>query len=99
MLRIGWEPNTTAFPWSYGEPEDGYSVDRKAGLYAEAFASAVRALRGARGQHFVVDWGLLLQDERSTAGAPDTAWPGDDAVDLVGLDLYDAGPADRLDWD
>ncbi|MCW2606645.1 MAG: uncharacterized protein JWO60_1338 [Frankiales bacterium] len=99
VLRLGWEANTAAFAWSYGAPEPGFGVPRKARLYAQAFARAVRALRSAPGQRFTVDWGLLVQDERSVAGDPAAAYPGDDVVDLVGLDLYDAVPADHADWD
>jgi hypothetical protein len=99
VLRLGWEFNSDFFAWSVGVAEPGHDVARKSRDFAALWRRAALALDSVRGGAFVLDWNPLLQDARSPAPDPALAWPGDDVVDLVGLDVYDTVPSDRTEWD
>jgi hypothetical protein len=76
ILRIGWEFNGGWYAWK----ADGDPVSFKG-----AFRHVVQVLRATPGQHFQIAWNPSMN---AGALAPDALWPGDDAVDLVGLDVY-----------
>jgi hypothetical protein len=83
ILRIGWEANGSGFPWNIqGDIEN----------YIGCFRRIVEVMR-AISPDFVIDWTM----RKSTAGfgsRPVTdAWPGDDVVDIVGVNYYDGWPA------
>lgn len=83
ILRIGWEANGSGFPWNIqGDIEN----------YIGCFRRIVQVMR-AVSPGFVIDWTM----RKSTAGfgsRPVTdAWPGDDVVDIVGVNYYDGWPA------
>jgi hypothetical protein len=78
VIRLGWEMNVSSMPWfARGQEAD----------YIAAFRHVVGIFR--RYSHgFRYDWcpGWGPQDM-----AADRAYPGDDVVDYIGLDVYDVG--------
>lgn len=78
ILRVGWEFNANWYAWAA-------SKDPKAWVaYYRRIVAVLRAVPGAR---FKFDWnpaagqGLLLAE---------SVYPGDDVVDIIGLDFYNA---------
>lgn len=76
IARLGWEMNGDGwYPWQKGpEPQTVW-----ADAYVNAFRIAAKPFRGAG---IPVDW--CLTPEAAWAGC----YPGDDAVDYIGLDAY-----------
>jgi hypothetical protein len=76
IIRLGWEMNLVAMPWfAKGQEAD----------YIAAFRRVVGIFRRYSGD-FKYDWCPGWGPQDSPA---DLAYPGDDAVDYVGLDVYD----------
>ena len=88
IIRLGWEMNLATMAWFAG----GHEAD-----YVRAFRRVVDIFRRHSGE-FKFDWcpGWGSQDS-----AADLAYPGDDVVDIIGLDVYDfkyeGSPEER--WD
>lgn len=75
-LRIGWEFNGNWYPWSaYRDPI----------AFKAAFRHIVDVFRAVPGQQFQIVWNPSVA---AGAAAPESLWPGDDVVDLVGIDFY-----------
>jgi hypothetical protein len=76
IIRLGWEMNITGMGWFAKGHEDDY---------VQAFRRVVGIFRRHSGG-FKFDWcpGWGPQDMPA-----DTAYPGDDVVDTIGLDVYD----------
>jgi hypothetical protein len=75
-LRLGWEFNGDWYPWSArGDPA----------AYAAYFRRIVGVMRAVPGAAFTFIWNPVTGETMDAA----EAWPGDDVVDVVGLDLYD----------
>jgi hypothetical protein len=76
IIRLGWEMNVVSMPWfAKGQEAD----------YIKAFRRVVQIFR----QHssgFKYDWCPGWGSQDSPA---DLAYPGDDVVDYIGLDVYD----------
>ena len=81
VLRLGWEFNGGWFAWS---------ADKCASCFRAYWRRIVHAMRGVDGAHFRFDWNPVLGRH---AIEPQRAYPGDDVVDVIGLDVYDQ--ADR----
>jgi len=75
-LRLGWEFNGDWYPWAAGKDPASFKP---------AFRHVVSVLRATPGQHFAIAWNPSLG---AGSASPDTFWPGDDVVDLVGIDFY-----------
>lgn len=76
VIRLGWEMNQVTSPWfAKGQEAD----------FIRAFRRVVEIFRQHSGD-FKYDWcpGWGLQEL-----AADLAYPGDDVVDYIGLDVYD----------
>ncbi|MBW3625515.1 MAG: glycosidase, partial [Armatimonadetes bacterium] len=74
-LRTGWEFNGDWMPWSaHGKPK----------AFAGAFRQFVQTFRSVS-PRFAVEWNVNIGD---TGMNPETAYPGDDVVDLIGMDFY-----------
>jgi len=76
IIRLGWEMNLVSTAWfAKGQEAD----------YIKAFRRVVEIFR-RHSSGFKYDWcpGWGLQDS-----AADLAYPGDDVVDYIGLDVYD----------
>lgn len=77
VIRIGWEMNGDWYPWA----SKGVEKD-----YIAAFRR-VRGIFHSASRRFTFAW---TPNAGAMAGSPDLAYPGDDVVDTVGLDIYDA---------
>jgi hypothetical protein len=76
VVRLGWEFNGSWMPWAAAR-------DPKA--YVSAFRRIVALMRSVPGQSFTFDWCCACG---RNAIAPDSVYPGDDVVDIVGMDIY-----------
>lgn len=76
VIRLGWEINLVSMAW--------FAKDREAD-YIRAFRRVVQIFR-RHSSGFKYDWcpGWGAQDSPA-----DLAYPGDDVVDYIGLDVYD----------
>ena len=75
-VRLGWEFNGGWYPWAFKGHE---------GAYAAAFRHVVGVMRAASGQRFRFVWCPAQGMQQQW---PDWTWPGDDVVDVIGLDVY-----------
>jgi hypothetical protein len=76
VLRIGWEMNGDWMPWNAAPDPAAYIA------YWRRVAAIFRDTPGAR---FRLEWAPTLG--RNTID-PERAYPGDDAVDLIGMSVY-----------
>lgn len=76
ILRIGWEFNGNWYPWAASKDPDAWIA------YWRRIVTAMRSVPGA---NFRFDWNPASGWNALKA---DRVWPGDDYVDIVGLDLY-----------
>jgi Ca2+-binding RTX toxin-like protein len=74
VIRLGWENNGWWFDWS--------SLDRPQ-TYIDAFRHAVDAFRDVS-DRFVFEW----NSNQARYENPEPAYPGDDYVDIVGMDAF-----------
>jgi hypothetical protein len=74
-IRTGWEFNGDWFPWA---------AKGKAQDFAGAFRHFVTAFRGVSSR-FRFEWNVNVGDVGMN---PEDAYPGDDIVDIVGMDFY-----------
>jgi hypothetical protein len=79
IIRPGWEFNTPFFRWQVKTRSD-------AAQFAEAWRQIVGSMRSVDGQRFQFVWNPDLTDHGID---PALAYPGDDYVDSIGLDVYD----------
>jgi hypothetical protein len=75
-LRLGWEFNGDWYPWNANTDPINYKA---------AFRHIVGVLRAVPGAQFSIVWNASIG---TGSVAADTLWPGNDVVDLVGLDVY-----------
>ncbi|GAB3463635.1 hypothetical protein AB1207_11540 [Kineococcus endophyticus] len=93
VVRPGWEANSPVnYPWS-AVPDPA--------AYRAAFARCVRALR-REAPALRSDFSVTVAVDGGAVALAD-AYPGDDVVDVVGVDVYDMSPeprsaADRWTW-
>ncbi|HMJ15857.1 MAG TPA: glycosyl hydrolase [Polyangiaceae bacterium] len=85
-IRTGWEFNGDWFPWSaHGKPQ----------AFVGAFRQFVTAFRSVSNR-FVFEWNVNVGDVGMN---PETAYPGDAYVDIIGMDFYwntEWDPADPI---
>jgi hypothetical protein len=87
LLRPGWEANGTWYRWSYGT-RSGYDPGR-AGDYALYWRRIHDVVMGpVQRAGTSVGWVLNAAGGPYRTGGFEAAWPGDDYVDVVSLDLY-----------
>jgi hypothetical protein len=79
IIRLGWEFNTPFFRWQVKTPAE-------AAQFATGWRQVVRSMRSVSGQHFQFVWNPDLTDHGID---PALAYPGDEYVDSIGLDVYD----------
>lgn len=76
IIRIGWEFNGNWYPWaSFRDPP----------AFIACWRRMAQILRGVPGQRFTLDWNA---NAGRGAMRADEAYPGDDVVDVIGLDAY-----------
>ncbi|WP_129338022.1 glycosyl hydrolase [Cellulomonas endophytica] len=89
VIRIGWEMNGSWYPWSaLDDPE----------AYVGFWRNIVTAMRSVEGQDFLFEW-APQPGEGSRAFDKESAYPGDEYVDLVGSSLHDQSWAHEPDED
>lgn len=75
-IRIGWEFNGDWVPWA---------ASTDPGNYKRYFRRIVEAMRSVHGQRFQFEW---CPNHGRQAMDPTDAYPGDDVVDIIGMDVY-----------
>jgi hypothetical protein len=75
-LRIGWEFNADWYPWAAKHDPQAW---------IEYYRRAVTAMREVPGAKFTFDW---CAAGGWSAFRAETAYPGDEYVDIIGLDFY-----------
>ncbi len=90
VIRLGWEANRVgSFPWAV--TGDGSS-------YKACFRRWVSVLRSVPGEQFTIDWNM---GQRGTwSRHVDKMYPGNDVVDVIGVQNFDRCPPARnaADW-
>jgi hypothetical protein len=77
ILRLGWEFNGGWYPWkASGDP-------KSFAAYWRRIHGVIRSVPGAEGIRF--DWNPGI----GPASIPEGTYPGDEYVDIIGLDVYD----------
>jgi Glycosyl hydrolase family 26 len=74
FIRIGWEFNGDWYRWAAQDDPSAYA------RFWRRIALAMKSVPGAR---FRFDWNPTIAD-----GPTEAAYPGDDVVDIIGLDVY-----------
>jgi len=88
ILRPGWEFNGGWYTWKAKGKEKRFVE------YWRQIVATMRAVPGTKGLQFC--WNPTLGDQDFPA---EQAWPGDDVVDYVGVDVYDeTWAADTYPW-
>lgn len=77
-VRTGWEFNGTWFPWSAVNQPDAFIA---------AYRHFVDLFRSVS-DRFVFEWNVNQSDGYGQPMDPATAYPGDDYVDVIGMDFY-----------
>jgi hypothetical protein len=87
LLRPGWEANGGWYRWGYGTG-NGYDQAR-AGDFSRYWRRVHEAVMGpVRAAGTTVGWVLNASGGAYRTGGYEAAWPGDDYVDVVSMDLY-----------
>lgn len=76
VVRIGWEFNHDWFPWR---------ADRDPAAWVAYWRRIVTTMRAVPGAAFRFDWCPAWNRGKV---APDQVYPGDEFVDIIGLDIY-----------
>lgn len=84
ILRPGWEFNGDWYAWRAKGKAEAFAG------YWRHLVKAMRSVPGAEHLHFC--WNPTLGDQSMPA---ETAWPGDELVDSIGLDVYDVSWIER----
>lgn len=79
-MRIGWEMNGDFMPWSMGTTTE--SVNQ----WKAAFAHVADVVHGVSGMKVNVVWNPNASNNNKIDVK--SAYPGDDKVDIIGLDIY-----------
>lgn len=80
VIRLAWEFNGTWYRWKVTTPQE-------AAQFAEGWRQIVGTLKATPGQHFKFDWCVYANMPGGID--PALAYPGDDYVDTIGMDVYD----------
>jgi hypothetical protein len=103
IVRLGWEFNGTFMPWSALDTD----------VWISCYRHAAQNIRQTN-PDVILDWTINSHGTPAEAcdGRSTNCYPGDDVVDIVGIDNYDMGPSvgskaefdrvaaapDGLDW-
>jgi len=85
IIRIGWEANGDWFAWSAGSGQQAN--------YIAAYRHVVDIFRKAS-PSFLMDWCVNIGTLKVP---PDQFYPGDQYVDIIGMDIYDKDPLSKID--
>lgn len=92
IVRVGWGLN---------DPDKEWRVGADPVPWKECFRKVVSAIR-ATAPRIQIEWSVNSYVSSIPAGGdPFTAYPGDEFVDIVGMDVYDQNPSvhDEAEWD
>ncbi|OHV37821.1 MULTISPECIES: glycoside hydrolase family 26 protein [Pseudofrankia] len=81
FVRIGWEFNGKWFAWRALDAQQWVQCFRHEALALISVAPRVR-----------IDWTVNSRTSLPNGGDPFSAYPGDDVVDVIGIDTYDQYP-------
>ncbi len=84
IIRIGWEANGDWFAWS--------AANGQQANYVAAFRHVVGIFRNAS-PGFLIDWCVNIGALNVPA---DQIYPGDQYVDIIGMDVYDTAPLSQI---
>jgi hypothetical protein len=76
VIRIGWEFNGEWMPWAASKDPESFK---------RYFRRIVEKMRSVHGQKFQFEW---CPNHGRHAMDPTEAYPGDDVVDIIGMDIY-----------
>jgi len=82
ILRLGWEWNGNWYAWKVMTTDDAHNY----GAYWRQIVSTIRSVPGTENLKF--DWNVSNGFKTAYDGLE--AYPGDDVVDYIGVDLYDS---------
>jgi hypothetical protein len=84
VVRLGWEFNGTFMPWFASDPK----------LWKACYRHAALAIRAANPK-VILDWTVNSHATPTSVcgGAATGCYPGDDVVDIIGIDNYDMSPS------
>jgi hypothetical protein len=84
IVRLGWEFNGDHFGWAATDPQD----------WIDCYRNAAHAIRGAN-PDVTFDWTINAHGTppEVCGGVSTNCYPGDDVVDIIGIDNYDMGPS------
>jgi hypothetical protein len=85
IIRIGWEANGDWFAWS--------AANGQQANYVAAYRHVVDIFRKAS-PGFLMDWCVNIG---AVKVPPDQLYPGDQYVDIIGMDIYDKNPLSKID--
>jgi Glycosyl hydrolase family 26 len=90
VIRLAHEANGTSDPYALGASDADFR------LWVQFWRHTAIAMRSVPGAHFMFDWCVNAY----WRPIPLNKWyPGDDVVDIIGIDSYDAGvPAGQDRW-
>jgi Glycosyl hydrolase family 26 len=94
VIRLGHEMNGTWYHDSLGNDPSEYRD------WATYWARIVETMRAVPGSHFLFDWSINAGYRDIPFGS---YYPGNDVVDIIGMDIYDAGmpgnsPDEKARW-
>ena len=96
-VRIGWEFNGDWYRWS-AAPGVGAPDPRRPAVWIAAFRRDAKAVRSTCPGCRIV-WNPALYRQKI---APDEVYPGDEVVDVIGVDAYNAprfpSPSPAINW-
>jgi hypothetical protein len=82
VIRLAHEANDSSYPYSIGGSDEDFR------LWQEFWRRTAIAMRSVPGAHFLFDWCINAY----WRPIPLSKWyPGDDVVDIIGIDAYDGG--------
>ncbi len=97
FVRIGWEFNGDWYRWT-ASPSVGKPDPNRPAKWVAAFRRDAQAIRATCPRCRIV-WNPALYRQHV---APDQAYPGDDVVDVIGVDAYNSprfpAPAPAANW-
>jgi len=93
--RIGWEADGNWYAWNWnGKNKSGDSIVPQ---WISAFRRIATALRSVSGVHVTINWNPCVANWSPFDIT--LAYPGDDVVDIIALDIYSTvWPSGLYDW-
>jgi hypothetical protein len=96
VVRLGWEMNHKSFPWYVGT----CTTPEHRQWYKDAWKSMVELFRKHYSASARFDWCIVHESSFTWCSIADF-YPGDDWVDVIGIDCYDWWPPNwtPAEWD